>query len=131
VRHEGRRLLLRRPEALDVETVSKGLPRLVVITHVLEELRPDGLPEAEYEETLALLDNALVSYPAEKGLGKAVLVETFQGRRNYYWYTAATPPLEQVRDALLDAHPGHELEFHEKPDADGSVLRAYARAFFR
>jgi hypothetical protein len=56
VRHEGFPLALRvRPDA-DSPANQKALPHLVALTHHLDQVRVDGLPEAAYDDGLALFD---------------------------------------------------------------------------
>lgn len=56
--------------------------RLAIVVHTLKHVRPDGLPEPAYNQSLAAVDADVVESLEANGQGLVVLVETFQGERS-------------------------------------------------
>ena len=124
VQHEGFPLALRvRPDA-DSPANQKALPHLVALTHHLDEVRADGLPEAAYNEGLALFDGGAIECFERYGMGLVVIVETFAGRRTYYAYARDVALGAKVLAELNENYPSHRLtESHEANDRWGLFAR--------
>jgi hypothetical protein len=101
----------------------------VVLTHHLAKVRSNGLPEADYNDTLAKFDGTIISTLGRRGRGVSVLVETVAGRRNYYAYTRSRMVGAKAFDDIRDQHPEHKIVFRGRPDPRWSVLQRYRRMF--
>jgi hypothetical protein len=78
-------LVLRRPTNIDVETLRPMFPALAVVTHEFTKRKPDGLPEPNYNDGLAKMDHELITAFDIDRMGVPALVETFGGKRHYYF----------------------------------------------
>jgi hypothetical protein len=85
--YEGLPLLLRYPNYSNVWQFESRLTKLVSIEHILDKVNTNGLPEAKYNSTLAEFDYYMASLFDKSSDGIILLVETFSGKRNYYYYT--------------------------------------------
>jgi hypothetical protein len=52
--------MLRRPTNLDVDLLRPSHPTLAVVKHEFSKRKPNGLPEADYNESLFEMDIELV-----------------------------------------------------------------------
>jgi hypothetical protein len=96
----------------------------------LASTRFDGSPEAAYNEKLEELDMSLVTYFKASRLGQIVLVETFGGKRHYYYYVDASADLEAVLQELRSRFPGYKLETQTRNDPRCGFIRRYTAEFF-
>jgi hypothetical protein len=87
IEYEGLPLLLRSPDHSNVWEFKKRLTKLVSIVHLLDKVNSDGLPERKYNLTLADFDYFMCSLFDKSTDGIILLIETFSGKRNYYYYT--------------------------------------------
>lgn len=125
IQHEGFPLHLRFPEKPDFDALQKKFPKLLVATHSLAKVRSSGVPEADYNDSLAEFDHELVTaFDASSGI--TVLVETFGGKRAYYIYVAADAPVDAVKQRFLAKYPQHKLEWKLRDDADWKFIRKYS-----
>ncbi|HSU69373.1 MAG TPA: DUF695 domain-containing protein, partial [Tepidisphaeraceae bacterium] len=107
--YEGLPLALRiRPGADNPGNRSK-FPRLVLVSHELDDASSNGLPAAQYNDSLADFDHAVHAAVERDGAGLLVLVETFSGKRNYYAYVADDGSAEQRIRELQTTFPQHKL----------------------
>ncbi len=126
VQHEGFPLLLRFPKKPDFDTLQIQYPRLVIVTHQLEKVKPSGLPEADYNDSLEDMDQDIItSFPA----GIAVLVETFGGRRTYYIYTTASATVEEAKRKIATKYPKARLEWKASDDPNWRLIRGYSEDY--
>ena len=122
-------LFLRRVDLLYTSVEKERFPTLVTVTHTFTHRHPDGRPTADYNDTLLDFDCELVDRPPSCDAGVPVLVETFGGKRHYYFYMTS-PDAITVFDELRERHPEHDLEIDPRPDPDWAFIRRYARDFF-
>ena len=127
--YEGFPLYLRYPLRLNYNALQHRFPLRLVLTHVFSFRRFDGLPEARYNETLEDFDAALVTYFKASGLGQAVLVETFGGKRNYYYYVTASVDPEAVSADIRSRFPEQRMEVESKADPSWRFIRRYSGEF--
>src|SRR5690242_12574904 len=97
--YEGFPLFLRRPKGLDFDSLSARFPVQLTVTHEFSFRRFDGLPELTYNSRLEEFDLSMTRYFSKAESGQAVLVETFGGKRHYYFYVS---PLVSVESVLVD-----------------------------
>ena len=127
--YEGRPLLLRRPAILDFNCIADHFSRLVVIKHIFACTKVNGLPDADENDRLAQFESNLLRYVKDKD-GLPVLVETFGGKRSYYFYVAAGFELEATKARIRLDYPHLKLEWLEKLDSSASFIRNYAKEYF-
>jgi hypothetical protein len=127
-KYEGFPLLLRRLERPPFPSRRTELPDLVTITHMFTRCLADGLPEPEYNDSLCGMDEKLVDIM--KGIGSAVLVETFGGERNYYYYVSDEGAAEARFRSVKQLFGGEDLTFDCRPDRRWNFLYRYCKNFF-
>lgn len=123
-------LFLRRPTNVDTTTNRKRYPTLAVITHEFTKRLPDGRPDPDYNETLFDFDEEIVASFDPKRRGVPVLVETFGGKRHYYFYVRAEAEISTVLSPVTRRHPDEKLTWEVRPDPKWSFLDKYAKDFF-
>ena len=128
--YEGFPLLLRRPAELDVDSLRPTHPTLVVVTHEFTKRRPDGLPEPEYNKSLVEMDTELVRAFDVDQIGVPALVETFGGKRHYYFYVAVDTDVAAIISAVARRYPTERLSWTVRPDPGWGFLERYARDHF-
>lgn len=85
--YEGLPLLLRKPDHQNIWRFQDRLTKLVSIEHLLDKVNSNGLPEKKYNSTLYDFDYYMCSLFDKSSDGIIFLIETFSGKRNYYYYT--------------------------------------------
>ena len=125
--HEGFPLLLRYPENLDVSSSRMKFPNLVVFPHQFSKVTPNGLPEADYNDSLTNFDTDIRK--AFEAIGIVVLIETFGGRRNYYSYVSPEADTASTVAKLTLNHPQEKLTWSIRPDSEWNFIQKYAQEF--
>jgi hypothetical protein len=125
--HEGFPLLLRRPATLDIVSLRPRFPMLAFATHAFTKVTPNGLPEKVYHRGLAELDHELITAFDAGPMGASVLVETYAGERNYYFYVAANADVLAVISAIGLRHPQERLSSSTRPDPSWQFIERYAQ----
>ena len=101
IEFEGLPLLLRSPGHANVWRYKDSLTKLVAIEHLLDRVNSNGLPEKKYNSTLSDFDHYMCSLFDKSKDGIIFLIETFSGKRIYYYYTLPDfnidPLLEKVK----------------------------------
>ena len=129
VQHKGFPLLLRFPGKPDFDTLPRRYPKLLVVEHTLAKVKPSGLPESDYNDSLADFDHDLVTAFEPSATGITVLVETFGGRRNYYIYVSADAPVEDVKRRLSTKYSQHQLDWSLRDDPGWKFIRGYSEEY--
>lgn len=125
-KYEGFPLLLRRPKEVDYD----GLPpKLIVVTHLLDKTKPNGLPEPDYSHTLFDFDEGVMD-TFRTLQSSVVLVETFGHKRSYYAYCPDAVTLAEVRERLTKSYPAFRLEWFERADPTAGFIKKYASEHF-
>lgn len=127
--YEGFPLFLRRTTNLDTPANRKRYPILAVVTHEFTHRYPDGRPEPAYNESLIDFDCEITSAFNSRQRGIPVLVETFGGKRIYYFYIKPDTDLSAVIQPIADRHPSEKLTW-ELSKMGWRFLDGYARDFF-
>ena len=128
--HEGFPLMLRRPTNIDVDLFRPSHPTLAVVTHEFTKRWPNGLPEPDYNETLFEMDIELVEAFDAGQQGVPVLVETFGGKRHYYFYVTADTDVPATISAVAQRHPSERLSWTVRPDPQWGFLERYVKDHF-
>jgi hypothetical protein len=123
--HEGFPLYLRFPTALDYDALQSKLPVRLVVRHTFSLRRFDGAPEPRYNDTLEEFDRFVINYFANPDRGQVVLVETFGGERNYYFYLAGAAESETLLAAVRQRFPGQRVDAQSKSDPEWRFIRRY------
>jgi hypothetical protein len=127
--YEGFPLYLRRPKNLDVNALASRFPVLLVLTHEFSFRRFDGAPEPSYNDRLEEFDLNVVRYFDRTADGQPVLVETFGGKRNYYFYVAAAISQESIHSELQRRFPGYRLQVEVRSDPTWKFIRDYTNTY--
>jgi len=122
--------MLRRPTNLDVDSLRPVLPILAVVTHEFTKRKANGLPEPEYNESLFEMDIELVRAFDVDRMGVPALVETFGGKRHYYFYVAADTDVPTIISTVARRYPKERLSWTIRPDAQWGFLERYAKDYF-
>jgi len=128
--YEGFPLLLRRRADLDVESLRPAFPSLAVVTHEFIVREPSGLPDADYNDGLAEMDLELVTAFDAKYTGVPALVETFGGKRHYYFYVSPDADVSAAISAVARRYPGERLSWSIRADPKWSFIERYAQDHF-
>jgi hypothetical protein len=118
VEHEGYPLALRVRPAVDTPGNRSLYRRLLLVTHQLARVRSNGLPESNYNESLAGFDSDIFQFLESQGDGIVAFVETFGGKRTYYAYIDAGATFKTRLQQLEAKYPEHVLRvgFREEPN---------------
>jgi hypothetical protein len=128
--YEGFPLMLRRPTNIDVDSLRPSHPTLAVVTHEFTKRKPNGLPEPDYNESLFEMDIELVRAFDVDRMGVPVLVETFGGKRHYYFYVTADTDVPTIISAVSRRYPSERLSWEVRPDPQWGFLEKYAKEYF-
>ena len=128
--YEGFPLMLRRPTNLDIDSLRPTHPTLAVVTHEFTKRWPNGLPEPDYNDTLFEMDDELVGAFDVDQMGVPALVETFGGKRHYYFYVTADTDVPAIISAVAQRYPSERLLWTVRPDPKWGFLERYAADFF-
>jgi len=122
--HTGQPLAIRlRPPDAVADATGK-YSYLLAVTHHLRSVRADGMPDPDYNESLAAFDAALVDALDEAG--RVVVVETCAGRRLYYAYVADEAAAKRaVTQVLAEYGCLSESGFRGGPDPAWQFYAAY------
>ena len=129
VEYEGFPLALRvRPRA-DGGEQRQSLHYLAAVTHHLAQVRPDGLPDADYNDGLSSLDHAVIEALESGDGGLTVVVETLAGKRTYYAYVLSENHAEAAAKSLHSSFPDQELSLVVRRDEPWGLYAEYKRRF--
>jgi hypothetical protein len=129
--HEGFPIYFRRPDVrvAEVAALRPRYPSLLVITQRLSHVRPNGLPQPDYNDSLATLDTAVLTpFRSEKN-GLVALVETFAGKRTYYVYLASGFDAQSFMSRVAELFPSESLSWKRHEDPAWKVFHGYASDF--
>jgi hypothetical protein len=128
--YEGFPLLLRRPNDFEVDSLRSHYPTLVVVTHEFTKRKPNGLPEPDYNNSLIEMDCELVAAFDVGRTGVPALVETFGGKRQYYFYVSQNADVPTTISAIARRYPAERLSWTVHPDPKWGFIEGYAREHF-
>ncbi|MEQ8766700.1 MAG: DUF695 domain-containing protein [Planctomycetota bacterium] len=127
VEYEGLPLALRvRP---GIESSFETFPDLGELTHLLSDVKPNGLPRPDYNKSLMDFDEAVHELLEANALGKMMIVETFGGRRAYYACVKNEAAHRAWCDSVRQQYPEHELQSRFRFDRAASFYRKYRAEF--
>ena len=124
IEYEGFPLLLRKPNHLAIWNFKPRFTKLVTIEHFLEKVTKNGLPEKSYNKSLADFDHCMCTLIDSRTEGAIVLIETFCGKRNYYYYTYHDFDISQYLKQIKIRFKV-SLKITVKDDSDWNFLKQY------
>ena len=134
IEHEGFPCLLRYPllntEGLPIDFYKTFFPELVIITHNLSKVSPNGLPDPDYNDSLMQFDCDIRYAFEEKDLGYTVLVETFGAKRRYYIYVKSKLDIDKILGSIRENNPNEQITWELRPDPEWSFIHKYSREYF-
>jgi hypothetical protein len=128
--YEGFPLLLRRPAKFDVDSLRPLYPTLAVVTHQFTRRKPNGLPQPDYSDGLVEMDCEMVGAFDVDRMGVPALVETFGGKRHYYFYVSADADVPAIISAVARRYPAERLSWEVRPDPKWEFIESYASEHF-
>ncbi len=118
-------LYLRHPDYEDIWSHQHNFPNLLCITHKLEKVRKNGLPESEYNLSLDDFDHELVSLFDYNKDGLIILVETFCGNRNYWYYISSDTDYNTIIADINKKFPSNIITIDCNADTDWGFIETY------
>ena len=128
--YEGFPLFLRRPTDVDTPDNRRSFPDLVIVTHTFAKRLANGRPDSDYNRGLEDMDVAIVRAFDATRSGVPVLVETFGGERNYYFYVASGTDVSAILAPIVAAYPCERLAWKVRPNNNWRLFDQYAEDFF-
>ena len=74
-------------------------------------------------------DLSLVTYFKTSALGQIVLVETYGGKRHYYYYVAGSVDPATMLPELRSRFPEQRIDLQSKSDPAWQFIRQYSAEF--
>ncbi|MFE0501280.1 DUF695 domain-containing protein [Lysobacter soli] len=129
--YEGYPIYFRRPDirVSEFESLRPRFPVLLTVTHHLGAVKSNGLPESEYNLSQIDLDSALLEPFEDELHGLVAVVETFAGKRTYYFYVSASFDLDEFERAITSCHADVLMTWERDDDPTWRLFRGYARDF--
>jgi hypothetical protein len=127
--YEGLPLFLRYLENADVDSLRLRFPKLAVVSHQLAKVSPNGLPEADYNDSLFEFDESIRDMFRLSEHGIIVLIETFSGKRNYYAYADSKKNVTEIVASLEHAFPQENLSWTIHSDPEWGFVAKYSKEF--
>jgi hypothetical protein len=126
---EGLPLFLRYPEGIDIDLYRSKFPKLLVVTHEFSKVKPNGLPDPDYNDALMQFDKDIRQAFEGAGTGLTVLIETFGGKRKYYIYAEESVTGSEALSSLSRSSPHERLSCSVHRDETWSFLAGYSKEF--
>ena len=110
--YEGFPIYFRRPDirVAEYSSLCADFPLRLTVTHFLAQVKDNGLPEADYNESLADFDHALIGLLRDSGAAIVTLVETFAGKRTYYLYLRQGVEPHAAGNFLIDTQDCYRIQ---------------------
>lgn len=128
--YEGFPLMLRRPATVDRPRLQPLYPHLLSVTHKFSERKPNGLPDPGYNTGLIDFDLSIQQMFSGASDGVVVLIETYGGERNYYFYVVSEDSVSARLHEIRHSYPDENLEYDLRPDANWNFIDRYERDYF-
>ena len=94
---------------VDTPEIRTGYPHLAIVTHELAKVKSNGLPENDYNDSLAQFDFDLQAAVSGANEAIVILVETFSGKRIYYACVADMSSLQDCIEPIRASYPQHTI----------------------
>lgn len=103
--------------------------RAFVVTHALAKVKPNGLPESDYNLSLQDFDLDIVNSIEGEKKGLVVIIETYAGQRKYYAFVDANATFKARLADLQAKYPEHVLTVENGMDPEWDMYEDYRRQF--
>lgn len=123
--YDGLPLYLRLPNYKNVWEYKSKYPKLICIKHEFNRVKNNGLATAEYNESLIDFDGEVVNLFDPNKSGIVILVETYGGARNYWFYITDPKFFFNTFEELKSKHSDKKLELDYRNDSDWSFIKDY------
>ena len=127
--YEGMPLALRVRPAADSAENRVAYPHLVIVAHELAQVKSNGLPSDEYNQSLFQFDLDLQDAVAGADEGIVFLIETIAGSRNYYGCIADPVEVQSRVNRIRTSYPNHVLNVSVGPDKAWEFYNEYRTQF--
>jgi hypothetical protein len=124
-------LYLRRPDYENIWKYKSKFSKLYCITHNLDMVKSNGLPESDYNRTLLDFDQKLVSLFNPEMEGIVILVETYAGKRNYWYYVSSEIDPNLKYASLSEEYPLNRIESSVQSDKNWGFLIEYPIVLYK
>jgi len=118
-------LYLRKPNVDDISQYQLQYTRPLNITHKLGNVKPNGLPQSDYNKTLEEFDGEICNLFDFKKEGFIFLIETYGGERNYWFYLKADFDYTNKFKELKERYDIHKLEDNISNDKNWDFIKDY------
>lgn len=125
IEYEGLPLYLRKPDYEDIFSYKSSFSNVFHVTQNLKEVKSNGLPESDYNESLFEFDDQMCKLFNESDEGIIFLVETFAGKRHYYYFISDTADYGKRIEKIERDNPEIDIVTHSYADKDWSFLKDY------
>jgi len=125
IEYEGFPLYLRKPDYQDIFIYRDKFPNVLHVTHNLKEVKSNGLPESDYNESLFEFDGQMCNIFDTKDKGIIFLIETFAGKRHYYYFISDSADYEKGIEKVKRDNPDLDIEIHSYADKEWGFLKDY------
>lgn len=122
--YEGFPLFVRKPNYKDIYKFKDKFPILLRVYHEFERVKNNGLPEPNYNMTLMDFDEEMAKLFDSKMEGIVFLVETFGGKRGYYYFISDVTSYKGKLEKLKHKY-SVRLENSATIDRDWDFLKKY------
>jgi hypothetical protein len=120
--------MLRYPDTLPSAEDMELRGNLFLVRHHFAKRLDNGLPEPDYNDGLAELDLSLMRLFGEDD-GMLMLVETFGGKRLYYYYLRDNVEGAQALEAIKKRRPDEQLSCDWYDDPDWTFIKRFDASF--
>jgi hypothetical protein len=124
-------LYLRHPDYENIWSYKESFPNRFCITHELEKVKKNGLPESEYNKALNEFDHDLVSLFEYNKEGLIILVETYCGNRNYWYFISSNADYNTMISHIKNKYPANILTVDCSVDTHWGFLEEYPIKLYR
>jgi hypothetical protein len=125
IEYEGLPLYLRKPDYQDIFTYRNNFPNVLHVTQNLKEVKSNGLPESDYNESLFEFDGQMCNLFQTKDEGLIFLIETFAGKRHYYYFISDSADYGERIEKIKRDNPDLDIETNSYADKDWGFLKDY------
>jgi len=124
-KNEGFPLYLRLPDYENIWSFKDKYSNLFCITHKLDKVKDNGLPESDYNLSLIDFDGDLADLFDNDKEGIIILIETFGGARNYWYYISSKIDYKTKVDNIRKKYPSNKIETDFRADLDWGFIKKY------
>ncbi|WP_165499723.1 DUF695 domain-containing protein [Pedobacter frigidisoli] len=118
-------LYLRRPDYQDVWNYKIRFTQRLNISHHLDKVKQNGLPESDYNLSLSDFDSDLCNLFDDHSEGIIFLIETYGGERNYWYYISEQTDYLNKIERIRQEFPNNAIESDLNDDTNWGFIKSY------